>query len=117
MRPDHDSLADRPLTAQDRARLRPTVDVAALERFLAAIPGPTRRVVLLSFMHDATQEELRAAAGFGPADFGGGVTPPAGAAADDFAIMVDPAASPELHRLWRAIEPAGPPSSGRAGSA
>src|SRR5215208_2630904 len=103
-----DLLADT-----DRARLRPGVDAAALERFLAAIPGPTRRVVTLSFMRDPTMDELRDAAGLSADDFAASSPALSRAASaqrgqDDFAMMVDPNADPALHRLWRAIEPAEP---------
>ena len=97
------------LSESDRARLRPGVDTVALEHFLSAVPAPTRRVVLLSFMRDATVDELRAAAGMPePGPIGEGAAAALPATREDFIITVDSHADPELQRLWRAIEPAVP---------
>jgi hypothetical protein len=47
------------LSDKDRARLRPTVDAAALERFLSAAPRSTHRLAVLSFVRQVTLDDLR----------------------------------------------------------
>ena len=43
----------------ERVRLRPTVDVRALERFLALVPVCDRRAMVLSFVSPLTFEDVR----------------------------------------------------------
>ena len=47
------------LTDEDRARLRPTVDAAALERFLSIAPRPTHRLAVLTFVRQVTLDDVR----------------------------------------------------------
>jgi hypothetical protein len=47
------------LTPEYRARLRPAVDVHALERFLAAISPNTRLMAILTFVRQVTVEDMR----------------------------------------------------------
>jgi hypothetical protein len=75
------------LTAEERARLRPSVDAAALERFLAEPPPPA---------------EVHPATGPGTVSY---VTIPT----DNLYVNVSPPEDdPELRALWDAIEPGGP---------
>jgi hypothetical protein len=48
------------LTAAQRGRLRPTVDVRALERFLAVVPRESRRFYFLACTQGVTNAELKA---------------------------------------------------------
>ena len=48
------------LTAAQRGRLRPTVDVGALERFLAAVPRESRQFYFLACTQTVTNAELQA---------------------------------------------------------
>jgi len=62
--PTPDSDQPRPiLTQADRARLRPTVDADAFERFLAAIPDEVRpgvqRAAVLHFSRNVTMADIR----------------------------------------------------------
>jgi hypothetical protein len=52
--------AHQPLTTRDHARLRPSVDVFALERFLAAAPEGFRRFYFLVCVKDLTESEVDA---------------------------------------------------------
>ena len=51
----------KPLTPVERARLRPTVDVAALEQLLGATGGQGRHLFLAYFAKDPTIADMRAA--------------------------------------------------------
>jgi hypothetical protein len=126
------SESDRPvpaLTPAERARLRPSVDVNALERFLAEIPEDVRpgvkTAVVLHFSQSVTMADIR--------DFLRAVGNDHTAAAVDRAIATQPAKepgaipdepkpaksdvftmeppeSPQLRALWEAIEPRRPSS-------
>ena len=55
------SESHRPhLTAAERGRLRPTVDVRALERFLAVVPTESRQFYFLACTQAVTNAELEA---------------------------------------------------------
>ena len=122
-------MPDVELTSAERGRLRPTVDVSALERFLAAIPSEVRpgvqSAVVLHFSRAVTKADIR--------DFLIAVGNDDTAAAVDRAIGTKPAAepgpvadepvapkselfsmeppeSPRLRALWDAIEPEAPTS-------
>jgi hypothetical protein len=117
------------LTPAERARLRPTVDVDALERFLAEIPEEVRvgvqSAVILHFSRSVTIADIR--------DFLLAVGNDDTAAAMDRAIATQPVKEPGvapdeptppkgevftmeppksrwLRELWDAIEPEPPPS-------
>ena len=47
------------LTQAERERLRPTIDVVALERLLAAAPKESRRLFYLVCVRSVTDDELR----------------------------------------------------------
>jgi hypothetical protein len=123
-------MAESPLTPDERARLRPSVDVPALERFLIEIPEEVRSgvksAVVLHFSRAVTKADIR--------DFLLAVGNDDTAAAVDRAITTQPAVepgpgsqepkppkseeftmeppkSPRLRALWDAIEPP-PPDSG-----
>ncbi len=128
VRPATDTV--RPaLTPAERARLRPSVDVNALERFLAEIPEEVRpgvqSAVVLHFSRAVTMADVR--------DFLNAVGNDDAAAAVDRAIATRPAVepgpgvhepippkselftmeppeSPRLRALWDAIEPQQPTS-------
>jgi hypothetical protein len=82
------------LTAAERARLRPTVDAEALERFLDAIPEEVRlgvqRAAVLHFSRDVTMADIR--------DFLSDVGNDDAAAAMDRAIEKDRAIAAEPPR-------------------
>lgn len=117
-------MAGSALTPAECARLRPTVDVGALERFLAEIPEEVRAgvqsAVVLHFSRAVTMADIR--------DFLLAVGNDDTAAAVDRAIATQPAVepgpvseepnspkselfsmepptSPRLRALWDAIEP------------
>lgn len=102
-----------PLTAYERARLRPTVDPAALQRFLEASGGEVRRLVIAHFACGVLVEDLAVLDPELDAEWGG--TPPPGfvepdgrrfrsTVSFDLQLSVDDTA---LAPLWTAIEPAG----------
>jgi hypothetical protein len=122
-------MTESPLTPAERARLRVTVDVGALERFLAEIPEEVRSgvqsAVVLHFSRAVTMADIR--------DFLIAVGNDDTAAAVDRAIATQPAVepgpslpepkspkseiftmeppkSPRLRALWDAIEPEQPAS-------
>jgi hypothetical protein len=124
--------ADSPvplLTASERARLRPTVDAQAFERFLAEIPDAVRagvrRAAVLHFSRDVTMADIRdflsdagnddAAAAVGravdasPRDVG--PAPREQVAPADKLFTMEPPQSRRLRALWDAIEPT-PPAAG-----
>ena len=47
-----------PLTTAERTQLRPTIDQAALERFLAAAPAGFRRFFILACSRSLTEAEF-----------------------------------------------------------
>ena len=49
------------LTREERARLRATINIAALERYLARVPAGSRQVVLLACAAHVTEEDIAAA--------------------------------------------------------
>jgi hypothetical protein len=55
--PDY-GAGGEPLTATERERLRPSVNVAALERWLAATHGEMRRAIIAHFADEVTDEDL-----------------------------------------------------------
>ena len=93
------------LSPQQRARLRPSVDVEALERLLAALPEAARPQAVLACVADLTVEELAALPGFpgAPACAAGG-GPPSGTSAPRTSLAIAFKA-PHLQRLWEAVEP------------
>jgi hypothetical protein len=128
--PTPDSDESRPiLTDAERARLRPTVDSEAFERFLAALPDEVRpgvqRAAVLHFSRNVTMADIRdflddagntdAAAAVGRAI---GAAPrsdePSPEASPepyvpmpvaDRLFTMEPPKSPRLRALWDAIEP------------
>jgi hypothetical protein len=132
-------MAEPALTAAERARLRGSVDVSALERFLAAIPAEVRpgvqRAAVLHFSRDVTMADIRdffTAVGSDDAAEAMGraiaaepddlpkpeIHPPArpGALAfqpiptTDQIFTMEPPKGPRLRALWDAIEPQQPAS-------
>lgn len=132
-------MAESSLTPAERARLRPTVDVSALERFLVAIPEEVRpgvrHAVVLHFSRDVTMADIRdffvavgnddAVEAMGraiaaePADHPKPEAHPSsqpGALAfqpiptTDQIFSMEPPTSPRLRALWDAIEPQQPAS-------
>ena len=127
------SGADRPpagINAEERARLRPGVDIAALERFLARTPeAAVRRAILLHFAREVTVEDARAVLADAEdvdaiSDLDRAMTEPLPTALSQSVwepgkvshrvkgewvqISVLPPEDPELRALWEAIEPARP---------
>jgi hypothetical protein len=117
------------LTPAERARLRLTVNVNALERFLAEIPDDVRpgvqSAVVLHFSQAVTKADIRDfLAAVGSDDAAAAVdraiaTRPAvepGPPADEptppknEAFSMEPPTSPRLRALWDAIEPPQPTS-------
>jgi hypothetical protein len=116
------------LTPAERARLRPTVDVSALERFLAEIPEEVRpgvqSAVVLHFSRTVTMADIRdflravgnddtaaamdRAIATQPAKEPGIPDEPIPAKSDVFTM--EPPQSPQLRALWDAIEPQQPPA-------
>jgi hypothetical protein len=123
--------ADSPrplLSASERARLRPTVDADAFERFLAEIPDDVRpgvqRAAVLHFSRGVSMADIRdflsavgsddAAAALGPAVDADVTRRPASEAPGgpaDRSFTMEPPESPRLRALWDAIEPL-PPTAG-----
>ena len=107
------SNAPVPLTEAQRAALRPTVDVAALERFVAADPKRAH-AALVHFSQPLevpeARAEVRQLGGTDEhlADFDRMI---AAGDEDEVAIVlvrVAPPADPRLRAMWDAIEPARP---------
>jgi hypothetical protein len=125
-------IGTEPLTMFERARLRPTVRVVALEAWLAATGGDGRRAVIAHFAQEVTPDDLRAA----HVELGGtaaelaelegilaeplpsveplhtpGPGAPPGALAfvpipyEQFLLQLAPPDEPSLRSLWEAIEP------------
>ena len=117
-----DSEVPRPvLSDADRARLRPTVDAEAFERFLAAIPEEVRpgvkRAAVLHFSRAVTMADIRdflSAAGNDDAAAAvdraivADAAPGAPAPAAERPFSMEPPDSPPLRALWDAIEPPPP---------
>jgi hypothetical protein len=122
-------MAESALTPAERARLRPTVDVDALERFLAEIPEDVRlgvqSAVVLHFSRAVTMADIRdfllavgnddtaaavdrAIATQPVAKPGPGSQEPNPPKSDVF--MMEPPKGPRLRALWDAIEPEQPAS-------
>ncbi|MFN2567124.1 MAG: hypothetical protein ABR499_19170 [Gemmatimonadaceae bacterium] len=118
------------LSAADRARLRPTVDADAFERFLEQIPEEVRpgvqRAAVLHFSRAVTMADIRdflnevgnddAAAAVDRAIAAAPATEPDTAASEptplaDRLFSMEPPKSPRLRALWDAIEPQ-PPTPG-----
>jgi hypothetical protein len=116
------------LSAAERARLRPTVDVDALERFLAEIPEEVRpgvqSAVVLHFSRTVTMADVRDfLIAVGNDDTAAAVdraiamkpakepapTNEEGKAAKSELFSMEPPESPRLRALWDAIEPPAPP--------
>jgi hypothetical protein len=93
------------LTAAQRGRLRPSVDVRALERFLAVVPRETRQFYFLACTQTVTNAELEAVGIIPPPPT---QEPPPVAAATPrsthlhFVLLHVP--DPELDRLWQKVE-------------
>jgi len=111
------------LTPAERARLRPTVDVSALERFLDAIPDNVRpsvqSAVVLHFSRTVTMRDIRDFLNaMGSDDAAAAVDraiatkpsrePPAlpddSVPPNEEAFTMEPPQSPRLRKLWDAIE-------------
>jgi hypothetical protein len=96
------------LTPEQRVRLRPTVDVAALERLLAVVPAETRASVLVACSAAPTLDEISALPGFP----GGPHAAPACATGDRTSAGQPPRDAtlaiafkdPALQRLWQDVE-------------
>lgn len=101
------------LTAAQRGRLRPTVDVHALERFLAIVPQESRRFYFLACTQGVTNAELKAV---------GIIPPPLPASPEKAAatrrgqqgkrlastrhvhFVLHHVPDPELDRMWQEVE-------------
>ncbi len=110
------------LTDQERERLRPRIDVGALERFLAAVPQKSRRVYFLACARNVTDNELKAIGiVVPPVPQGPPPAPPVPMTLPDgrqgWRVQFLPArnthlalrhvADPDLDRLWEQVEPLG----------
>ena len=110
------------LTPAQRERLRPTVDVEALERFLAAAPRESRRLFYLVCVRSVTDDELRSVSitpppfpGAAPAAPPRRVVLPDGREGRRLSIQptrqahlkIDHLDDPDLDRLWQLVEPLG----------
>jgi hypothetical protein len=128
MTPEADSPVPL-LTADERARLRPTVDAEAFERFLAEIPDDVRpgvqRAAVLHFSRGVTMADIRdflsavgnddVAAAVGravdaDAERASGAETQEPVAPADRIFTMEPPEGPELRALWDAIEPPPPPA-------
>jgi hypothetical protein len=123
-----------PLTAVECARLRPSVRVAALERWLVATGGEARRLVIAHFAQEVTPDDLRAShmelggtdeelaeleemlaeplpSEEGPVHVPGPDAPPGALAFSvvpygQLVVRFEPPDDPSLQAFWDAIEPA-----------
>jgi hypothetical protein len=86
------------LTAEQRTRLRPTIDVTALERLLAALPPESRLPVILACVRMPTRAELTEIGFEVPDTSALALLPPA---SFDMAVRID---DPALAALWAAVE-------------
>jgi len=102
------------LTAAQRGRLRPTVDVRALERFLAVVPRETRRFYFLACTQGVTNAELKAVGIIPPPPPPASPVKPAAtrrgqqgrrlASARHVHFVLHHVPDPELDRLWQEVE-------------
>ncbi|HWC75501.1 MAG TPA: hypothetical protein VG454_16355 [Gemmatimonadales bacterium] len=102
------------LTAAQRGRLRPTIDVRALERFLAVVPRESRRFYFLACTQTVTNAELEAVGIIPPPPDAPGepaTTPRAQrgkrsvrAPAQPIHFVLHHVPDPELDRLWQEVE-------------
>jgi len=95
------------LTPADRARLRPTVDIAALERFLASTPPNSHRFYFLACvatLTDAERRELGLLADI-PPEVRDEVEPEAYWAPARNHRLVSHLLNPTLEQKWRDVEP------------
>jgi hypothetical protein len=83
------------LTTGDRVRLRPSVDITALERFLAAAPDGFRRFYYLVCVKDLSEAEAHSL-GAELATF------PPGLRHRNAGRLLDPGS--ELESLWKDVE-------------
>jgi hypothetical protein len=120
---------DEPLTTLERRRLRPTVNVVALERWLAVSHGQLRRATIAHFASEITADDLaevrREAGMAADSDSESAASmededSPGLAEAQSFhlegrafrfrstyqpVVIVSPPTDPTLRALWDAIEP------------
>jgi hypothetical protein len=95
------------LTPEQRAGLRPSVDVDALERLFDAAPADLRPLIVLHFSHTVHAAEVLAALG---AQAGRPDAPAFAAAIErqsavsDFPLTISAPDDPELRALWSAVE-------------
>lgn len=103
------------LTAAQRGRLRPTVDVTALERFLAVVPTEARQFYFLACTQAVTKAELEAVGIIPPppppAEPGGPAATRRGqhkrvqgASAPHMHFVLHHVPDPKLDRLWQKVE-------------
>ena len=102
-------MSSSALTAAERGRLRPSVDVPALERLLGAVPREARAAVFLSFVRELTPADLMAAGVWSADDLA--ITPD-GTEIDATAELPPPSVDlrvqiddPDLAALWALVEP------------
>lgn len=107
--------SNRPhLTAAERGRLRPTVDVRALERFLAVVPTESRQFYFLACTQAVTNAELEAVGIIPPppppAEPGASSAPRRGpkrahvASPRHMHFVLHHVPDPKLDRLWQKVE-------------
>ncbi|HJS44027.1 MAG TPA: hypothetical protein VJ755_11190 [Gemmatimonadales bacterium] len=103
------------LTAAQRGRLRPTVDVRALERFLAVVPTESRQFYFLACTQAVTNAELEAVGIIppppAPAEPGVPAAPRRGqqkrahvASSRHMHFVLHHVPDPKLDRLWQQVE-------------
>jgi hypothetical protein len=127
---NHEQMSDsspRPLTPEERGRLRRSVDAAALERLLERLPKGHRPLTLLHFYELPTAAEVLdalRAAGADEAELAAvrpfaeyAPLPPHLAHPENdpdprwvpavwpVALSIDPPADPEVRAMWEAAEP------------
>jgi hypothetical protein len=86
------------LGPDELVRLRPRIDVGALERLLAIVPAKARRLVLLACFEEVTKADLRAAD-----------LPHSEPGASQIHVEFD---DPELRRLWAQVRGLQDPGGG-----
>jgi hypothetical protein len=131
MIPSDDKSGAEPLSVSERARLRPSVDVAALQRWLDATHDEVRVAVIAHFASSVNADDLRAigqvvgataedlaawdamadeSLPLGPLQIPGPDAPPNALAfrsipTSQAFVMMEPPKDPILASLWNAIEP------------
>lgn len=97
------------LSAAERSRLRPSVDVHALEHLLKAVPSGARLATFLAFVRDLTPADLVAAGVWSADDIAG---PLDRIEVDTAAEMAPPSVDLQVHiddpdvaALWALVEP------------